>query len=94
MASSPRSPVRMRITSSMGVMKIFPSPMRPVLAAMLMVWVFADAFYQHTAPRGWASILVIMLFMGSVQLICLGIIGEYIRLIFQETKRRPTGLPP
>ena len=28
--------------------------------------------------------------MGSVQLICLGIIGEYIRLIFLEAKRRPT----
>jgi dolichol-phosphate mannosyltransferase len=60
------------------------------MAALLMIWVFADAFSQQTAPRGWASILVVMLFMGSVQLICLGIIGEYIRLIFQETKRRPT----
>src|SRR5262249_31738577 len=38
----------------------------------------------------WASTLVVVLFMGSVQLISLGIIGEYIRLIFLEAKRRPT----
>jgi dolichol-phosphate mannosyltransferase len=60
------------------------------LASLLTAWVLVDAFYQHTAPRGWASILVIVLFMGSVQLISLGIIGEYIRLIFQETKQRPS----
>jgi dolichol-phosphate mannosyltransferase len=60
------------------------------LAAVLTVWVLADAFVQHTAPRGWASILVVMLFMGSAQMISLGILGEYIRLIFQEAKQRPT----
>jgi len=59
------------------------------LAAMLTVWIFVDAFYQHTAPRGWASLIVVVLFMGSVQLISLGIIGEYIRLIFLESKGRP-----
>jgi dolichol-phosphate mannosyltransferase len=60
------------------------------LAAIATVWVLADALYQQTAPRGWASTLVVVLFMGSVQLICLGIIGEYIRLIFLESKQRPT----
>jgi len=59
------------------------------LAAIATAWVLADALYQQTAPRGWASTLVVVLFMGSVQLICLGIIGEYIRLIFLESKQRP-----
>ncbi len=59
------------------------------LAAIATVWVLADALSQQTAPRGWASTLVVVLFMGSVQLICLGIIGEYIRLIFLESKGRP-----
>lgn len=60
------------------------------LAAIMMAWTLIDAFYQKTAPRGWASTIVVVLFMGSVQLISLGIIGEYIRLIFLESKGRPT----
>lgn len=58
-------------------------------AFVLMLWVFGDAFYHHTAPRGWASTVVVVLFMGAVQLISLGIIGEYVRLIFLEAKERP-----
>lgn len=60
------------------------------LAACLLGWVFIDAFSHHTAPRGWASTIAIVLFMGSIQLISLGIIGEYIRLIFLEAKGRPS----
>jgi len=60
-----------------------------ILSAFLMVWVLIDALINHTAPRGWASVLGTVLFMSSVQLVSLGIIGEYIRLIFLESKRRP-----
>lgn len=60
------------------------------IAAVLLVWVFTDAITNGTSPRGWASTLVTVLFMGSIQLFSLGIIGEYIRLIFLETKRRPS----
>jgi dolichol-phosphate mannosyltransferase len=61
-----------------------------VVAICMLIWVLIDAFHNHTAPRGWASVLVTVLFMGSIQLFCLGIHGEYVRLIFLETKRRPT----
>ncbi len=61
-----------------------------LLAAGLMAWIVSDALFQKTAPRGWASLGVVVLFMASVQLISLGIIGEYIRVIFLETKGRPT----
>lgn len=61
-----------------------------LIAVVLLIWVFHDAIANGRSPRGWASTLVTVLFMGSIQLLSLGIIGEYIRLIFLETKGRPT----
>jgi dolichol-phosphate mannosyltransferase len=39
--------------------------------------------------QGWATIMVGMLFLGGVQLVCIGIMGEYIARIFNQTKQRP-----
>jgi dolichol-phosphate mannosyltransferase len=61
-----------------------------VFALLMTIWVLYDAYASQSAPRGWASTIVVILFMGSVQLLSLGIVGEYVRLIFQESKGRPT----
>ncbi|MCI0381194.1 MAG: glycosyltransferase family 2 protein [Gemmataceae bacterium] len=60
------------------------------IALGLTLWVMLDALITHTAPAGWASTVVVVLFMGSVQLVSLGILGEYVRRIFLEVKGRPT----
>ena len=44
----------------------------------------------HGDPTsGWASMVCIMLFIGGIQLFCLGIVGKYIGKIFTEVKHRP-----
>ena len=52
------------------------------------IWALITAFCGH-AVSGWASMTCIICFVSGVQLICLGIIGEYIGKIYLETKHRP-----
>lgn len=45
--------------------------------------------FTHSWVRGWAISFIGMLFMSGVQLLCLGILGEYIGRIYTESKQRP-----
>ncbi len=59
------------------------------MAVMLIGWVVFDFLVTRTAPPGWASTVIVVLTMSSVELISLGIIGEYLRRVFIEAKERP-----
>ena len=53
-----------------------------------VIWAIVAAMLGHTVA-GWASTICIVCFMGGIQLLCLGVIGEYIGKIYMETKARP-----
>lgn len=63
-----------------------------VIVALLsfvgVIWAIVSALAGR-AVAGWASMTCIICFVSGVQLICMGIIGEYIGKIYMETKRRP-----
>lgn len=63
-----------------------------VIVALLsfvgVIWAIVSALAGR-AVAGWASMTCIICFVSGVQLICMGIIGEYIGKIYMETKHRP-----
>ncbi|HEX8161419.1 MAG TPA: glycosyltransferase [Pyrinomonadaceae bacterium] len=59
------------------------------LAFVGILWAVLEWLFTNDLVRGWASIFTSVLFLGGVQLITLGIIGEYVGRIYAEVKRRP-----
>ena len=55
---------------------------------LFCIWALITALCGR-AVAGWASMTCIICFVSGVQLICLGIIAEYIGKIYMETKQRP-----
>ena len=53
-----------------------------------VIWAMVQALVGH-AVSGWASMTSIICFVSGVQLVCLGVIGEYVGKIYMETKHRP-----
>lgn len=53
-----------------------------------VIWAIVQALVGH-AVSGWASMTSIICFVSGVQLVCLGVIGEYVGKIYMETKHRP-----
>jgi polyisoprenyl-phosphate glycosyltransferase len=59
-------------------------------AAFGIVWqVVLRLLYPQLAPSGFTTLIVLTLFIGGIQLLCLAIIGSYLAHIYDEVKRRP-----
>lgn len=76
------STVPLRIITIVGILA-------SLISFALILWVLATRLFTENAVPGWASILLPLLFIGSIQLLCLGVIGEYLAKLYAEAKRRP-----
>lgn len=61
-----------------------------VISFIYAIYMLYDTIFYGNDVKGYPSLLVIILFLGGIQLLSLGILGEYIARIFIETKNRPT----
>ena len=55
----------------------------------LATWALIAKFFNDAAVPGWASIVIPLYMLGGIQLLCLGVIGQYLAKIYSEAKARP-----
>jgi len=60
-----------------------------LLAFLFGLWVFGKALLFGDPVHGYPSLMVVVLFMGGVQMLALGVIGEYLGRNYAESKQRP-----
>jgi glycosyltransferase involved in cell wall biosynthesis len=60
-----------------------------LMTVMIGAWTLWIRLTDEHAVPGWASTILPLLFSGGVQILCLGVIGEYLGKIYIETKGRP-----
>jgi len=87
--------VRLAISGAVSFSK---KPLRAAIVAgvlsALLGFIFTlntvfEYFVYGTLPPGWATVVILLSVFGSIQLLFLGILGEYIGVIFDEVKNRP-----
>jgi glycosyltransferase involved in cell wall biosynthesis len=81
-----------------GITSFSPAPLRIIaglglfvscVSLLLIIWAVAVRIYNPAAVPGWASSVIPIYFIGGIQLLSMGVVGEYVAKIYLETKRRP-----
>ena len=60
-----------------------------LLAFIFMIVIIIRTIIWGDPVGGWPSIVSVMLFIGGIQLFCIGILGQYLSKTYLETKKRP-----
>jgi glycosyltransferase involved in cell wall biosynthesis len=60
-----------------------------IISASMGIWVLINALLTDSMVPGWASTILPIYFLGGIQVLCIGVLGEYIGKIYKETKQRP-----
>lgn len=77
--------VPLRFASLVGILIAFG-------ALCYMIWIITKVLIWGDPVSGYPTIMTVMLFLGAIQLIAIGILGEYVGRIFGEVKKRPVYL--
>jgi len=80
-----------------GVTSCSIKPIRLITLSGVVISIFSLFFliyvilgqFAGTTVRGWATSIVLICFFGGFQIFCIGIVGEYVGKIYNETKQRP-----
>ena len=59
------------------------------LACVSILWVFAGRLLTNNWVPGWTATIIAILFLGGIQLLCTGLLGEYVGRIYMQSKGRP-----
>jgi dolichol-phosphate mannosyltransferase len=60
-----------------------------LLAVAGLLWVIIGAIVGATIAKGWASLMIVLLFIGAAMFLFMGILGEYVGKIYDEVRARP-----
>ena len=60
-----------------------------ILAVLYTFWVILEKLIWGIDVPGYATMIVLTLLLGGIQLLCIGIIGEYVGRTFEQSKDRP-----
>ena len=60
-----------------------------LISLLMILHVFVSKYVLNDAVAGWATLTACVLFFGGMQMIVLGILGEYLGRVFEEVKHRP-----
>jgi hypothetical protein len=81
-----------------GIMSFTEIPLRIITVLGMFVslisfgmaaWALVTKFYNSAAVPGWASVVIPLYMLGGIQLLCMGVVGQYLAKIYSEAKARP-----